>query len=86
MNAIHPAFQAALRPFAPVQPLPDVRCKVLRSGRIHELEFRGDDAKAVHRAADARMAAIDPYRSPGVVAQRKDGDEFVVIVRYYAVD
>jgi hypothetical protein len=83
MNAIHPAFVQALRPFAP---LPEVTCKVLRSGRIHELEFRGEDAKAVHRAADVRMAAIDPYRSPGVVAQRKDGDEFVVVVRYYALD
>lgn len=85
MNAIHPAFVTALRPFAP---LPDVTCKVVRSGRIHELEFRGDDSQAVRRAADVRMSAIDPYRSPAVVAQRKDvaTGEFVVLVRYYTVD
>lgn len=86
MNAIHPAFRAALQPFAPVQPLPDVSCKQTRHGRVTEYTFKGSDAKAVHRAANVRMAAIDPYRSPGVVAQRKDGDEFVIVVRYYTVD
>ncbi|MGO4763837.1 hypothetical protein AB4120_14970 [Cupriavidus sp. 2KB_3] len=85
MNAIHPAFVTALRPFAP---LPDVTCKVVRSGRIHELEFRGDDRDATYRAANVRMSQIDPYRSPAVVAQRKDvaTGEYVVLVRYYNLD
>jgi hypothetical protein len=87
MTAIHPAFVTALRPFAPA-PLPDVTCKVVRSGRIHELEFRGDDRDATYHAANVRMSQIDPYRSPAVVAQRKDvaTGEYVVLVRYYTVD
>lgn len=84
MHNLHPVMQSALRGI--IAPLPEVSCKPTRHGRINEYEFRGTDAKAVHRAADVRMAAIDPYRSPGVVAQRKDGDEFVVVVRYYTCD
>ena len=86
MNAIHPAFRAALQPFAPVQPLPDVSCKQTRHGRVTEYTFKGTDAKAVQRAADVRMSQIDPYRSPAVVAQRTEGAEHVVVVRYYSVD
>ncbi|WP_066735710.1 hypothetical protein [Cupriavidus sp. D384] len=86
MNAIHPAFQQVLRPFAPVQPLPDVSCKQTRRGSVNEFTFRGSDAKAVQRAADVRMSQIDPYRSPAVVAQRQDGADYVVVVRYYTVD
>lgn len=84
MQNLHPVMQSALRGI--IAPLPDVSCKQVRRGRINEYEFRGTEAKAVQRAADVRMSQIDPYRSPAVVAQRKDGDEFVVVVRYYALD
>ncbi|WP_186425070.1 hypothetical protein [Cupriavidus metallidurans] len=86
MNAIHPAFVQALRPFAPAQQLPEVTCRQTRSGRVTEYTFSGDDLAAVRRAADVRMSQIDPYRSPAVVAQRPTADGFEVVVRYYSVD
>ena len=85
MNAIHPAFRAALQPFAPA-PLPDVTCRQTRSGRVTEYTFSGSDLAAVRRAADVRMSQIDPYRSPAVVAQRPTADGFEVVLRYYALD
>ena len=86
MNAIHPAFRAALSAFTPTQPLPDVTCRQTRSGRVTEYTFSGSDLAAVRRAADVRMSQIDPYRSPAVVAQRPTADGFEVVIRYYALD
>lgn len=83
MNAIHPAIATALRPFAPK---PSVTCTQTRRGRITEYTLRGADRAAVHLEAERRMSQIDPYRSPAVVAQMKDGADFVEIVRYYSVD
>ena len=83
MTTLHPAFVTALRPFAPK---PSVTCTQTRRGRITEYTLRGLDRAAVHLEAERRMLQIDPYRSPAVVAQMKDGAEFVEIVRYYAMD
>lgn len=82
MNALHPVFATFLRPFAPSA----VTCTQTRRGRITEYTLRGTDRAAVHLEAERRMSQIDPYRSPAVVAQMKDGAEFVEIVRYYLAD
>lgn len=65
---------------------PEVTFAQTRFGRIREFECRGADRVAVNFAANERMSAIDPYRSPAVVSQRVDGDDYVVTFRYYAFD
>lgn len=84
MNNLHPAFAAALRPFAPAQDR--VTCESVPCGSGAILTFRGKDADEVYEAALERKNRIDPYRSPAVVAQVRDGDDYVVQVRYYGLD
>lgn len=69
-----------------VIPKPEVTFAQTRAGRINEFECRGADRVAVNFAANERMSKLDPYRSPAVVAQRKDGADYVVTFRYYAFD
>ncbi|CAG2152582.1 hypothetical protein LMG19282_04222 [Cupriavidus campinensis] len=57
-----------------------------RGSRLTEIEFRGADRDTVVRAASARAISVDQYRSPAVQAVRLDGDEWVCVLRYYAVD
>lgn len=67
----------------------DVRQRQLRQplgSRLTELEFRGADREAVVRTASARAREIDAYRSPGVQAVRRDGDEWSCVLRYYSAD
>lgn len=82
---MHTATHPQACRFVPL-PKPEVTFAQTRFGRIREFECRGADRVAVNFAANERMSAIDPYRSPAVVSQRVDGDDYVVTFRYYAFD
>ncbi|MDE4918586.1 hypothetical protein ACUXAV_000685 [Cupriavidus metallidurans] len=86
MLNLHPIFQTALRGIAPPQLPAGVRSRVIRSGSVHEIEYRGSNREAVQQAAQSRANGIDAYRSPAVSMSRLDGVEWVTTLRYYTTD
>ncbi|WNG69316.1 hypothetical protein [Cupriavidus gilardii] len=83
MNNVHPAIQAALRPFAPA---PAVRSEFRQQGSGGVITFRGADFETVYNAALDRKNSIDIYRSPAICAQYVQNGEYVVEMRYYGLD
>jgi hypothetical protein len=83
MSNLHPVFQAALRGIAPQ---PRIRTEQRRVGSTTEVEFRGADQDEVYEAALDHKNSIDPYPSPAVKYQCRDGADWVVVLRFYGLD